>query len=155
MRAILQMEGRRRGGWIRVAVLCLLFGLWSFIYLAGAEMTETFCDLGELMIGEMATPELADSVRVAMLVNDVLAMTLTSDSGAVTALDAMAVEAHVVDAVAPLPGILVAGAGQPNPPANPPGPPTCPNPPPEGCPCEKPPCVCPNPPCGPPGSPSK
>jgi hypothetical protein len=41
-----RMEGRRRGGWMRVAVLCLLFGLWSFISHAGAEMSEMFYDLG-------------------------------------------------------------------------------------------------------------
>jgi hypothetical protein len=31
---------------MRVAVLCLLFGLWSFISHAGAEMSEMFYDLG-------------------------------------------------------------------------------------------------------------
>jgi hypothetical protein len=112
MPIIVRMERLQRGCWVRVAILCMLFGLWSFIPLASAEMPETFCQLDGLAVAAMAaTPEVVDGVVAIMPADDVLTTVVSPDIGPVTAS-----EADLADAVAPLPGILVAGGGPPRPP---------------------------------------
>ena len=146
MRMILRREGLQRGRWVRIAVLGVLFGLWSFITLAGAEMTETFCELEGLTVVAMTAPEAADGIVAAVPADDVLVLAVTPDTRAVRlpAPDA-------VGATAPLPGILIAGVRPDPPDPDPPSPPPPPPPPPRCGEPPNPPCgPCPNPPCGPP-----
>jgi hypothetical protein len=105
MPAIVRMERPPRVCKVRVIVLCVLVGLWSFISLSGAEVTETFWALRGLMIGvTMAAPEAAGGIVVAMLADDILTIAVTPDLGS-----AMLTAVSSMDTAAPLPGILVAG----------------------------------------------
>jgi hypothetical protein len=158
MAAILWIKRLLQACRVRAAILCMLYGLWSLIPLAGAEMPETFRAVGEfLMAATMAPPQAVGDVLVTMPPDNILVVVVAPDARTLTLT-----AAESVGAVAPLPGILMAGqgdrpkdlSGKPKDPPNPPGPP-CDNPP-QGCPCKNPPCgPCKNPPCGPPGSPSK
>ena len=107
MATIIQMERRLQAWGIRVAVLCVLFGLWSFIPLAGAKMTETFGEREGMIAKEMmAAPAATDSIVVAQPAGNVLEVAVTPDMGP---------EAKAADAVAPLPGSLVLAQGNPPP----------------------------------------
>ena len=104
MPAIVRMERPPQVCRVRVIVLCVLVGLWSFISLFGTEVTETFSHCGLIIGMTMAAPEAAGGVVVAMLADDILTIDVTPDLGS-----AMLTAVSSMDTAAPLPGILVAG----------------------------------------------
>jgi hypothetical protein len=101
------LEGLRQVWRVRVVFLCILFELWCFVPLAGADMPETCCGPGGSMVGATtAAQRAADDVVMVMAAADVRATPVIPDAGAPTITDA-----SEVDTVAPLPGILRAGEG--------------------------------------------
>jgi hypothetical protein len=76
------MEGLRQVWRVRVAFLCVLFGLWCSIPLAGADVLETCCGPGELMVGATTAAQgAADDVAMVMAAGDMLAMAVITDTG--------------------------------------------------------------------------
>jgi hypothetical protein len=77
------MEGLRQVCRVRVAVLCVLFGLWCFVPVAGAELIEACCGSGGSMVGATAAAWGAPgNGAMVMAAGDMLARTVIPDGGA-------------------------------------------------------------------------